>query len=171
MKIYGTHDDRTIQQLARCVDAEKGAVGVLCADGHVGYSMPIGGVVGYKHVVSPSGVGYDIACGNLAVRTNIMAPDLAPAEMNRIADEIQRRISFGVGRRNNEPIDDPVFDVIARSPVAEQRRMLDLARVQLGTVGSGNHYVDVLEDENGALWVACHFGSREIGRASCRERV
>ena len=163
MKIYGQHDERTIQQLTRCVAAENGAIGVLCADGHVGYSMPIGGVVGYKNYVSPSGVGYDIACGNLAVQTNLSAADVAPAEMTRVANEIQRRISFGIGRKNNDRIDDPVFDAIAESPVAAQRRMLTLARDQLGTVGSGNHYVDILEDECGTLWVACHFGSRGFG--------
>lgn len=163
MKIYGEHDDRTKEQLKRCVEAEEGAIGVLCADGHLGYSMPIGGVVGYQRFVSPSGVGYDIACGNMAVQTNVMARDVPFADMNRIADEIQRRISFGIGRKNNEPIDSPVFDAIADSPVPQQRGMLEKARQQLGTVGSGNHYVDVLEDEAGALWIACHFGSRGFG--------
>lgn len=163
MKIFGHHDERTVQQLKRCIAAENDAVGVLCADGHVGYSMPIGGVVGYRKFVSPSGVGYDIACGNLAVQTNLRAADVPQPEMVRIAEEIQHRISFGVGRVNNEPIDDPVFDVIADSPVPAQRRMLPLARNQLGTVGSGNHYVDVLEDQDGVLWVACHFGSRGFG--------
>lgn len=163
LKIYGQHDERTIQQLERCVAAEDGAIGVLCADGHLGYSMPIGGVVGYRRYVSPSGVGYDIACGNLAVQTNIMAADVPHAEMVRIADEIQRRISFGVGRKNNEPIDDPVFDAIKNSPVPQQRSLIQMSQQQLGTVGSGNHYVDVLEDEAGVLWVACHFGSRGFG--------
>ena len=68
-----------------------------------------------------------------------------------------------MGRTNREPIDDPVFDAIERSPVAAQRRMLPLAREQLGTVGGGNHYVDILEDEDRFLWVACHFGSRGFG--------
>src|SRR5262245_19579900 len=77
MRIYGQHDEATIKQLARCVAAEPGAPGVLCADGHKGYSMPIGGVVGYQRFVSPSGVGYDIACGNMAVRTNLTARDLS----------------------------------------------------------------------------------------------
>lgn len=163
MKIYGQHDDRTIQQLERCVAAEAGAIGVLCADGHLGYSMPIGGVVAYRRYVSPSGVGYDIACGNLAVQTNLMAADVPHAELEKIADEIQRRISFGMGRKNNEPIDDPVFDAIAKSPVPQQRSLIQMAQTQLGTVGSGNHYVDVLEDEAGVLWVACHFGSRGFG--------
>jgi tRNA-splicing ligase RtcB len=163
MKILGTHDERTIQQLERCVAAEDGAIGVLCADGHVGYSMPIGGVVAYQGFVSPSGVGYDIACGNMAVQTNLMVRDIPYAEMERIANEIQRRISFGIGRKNNEPIDSPVFDRIAKSPVPQQAAMVQQAQAQLGTVGSGNHYVDVLEDEAGTLWVGVHFGSRGIG--------
>ncbi|MGE0451729.1 MAG: RtcB family protein [Vicinamibacterales bacterium] len=163
MKIFGQHDERTQQQLARCVEAEHGAVGVLCADGHLGYSMPIGGVVGYRQFVSPSGVGYDIACGNMAVQTNIMARDVADADWTWWADEIQRRISFGIGRKNNEPIDSPIFDAIAQSPVPQQRAMLDKAHAQLGTVGSGNHYVDVLVDEAGVVWIACHFGSRGFG--------
>src|SRR5947209_15671943 len=115
--------------------------------------MPIGGVVGYRDHVSPSGVGYDIACGNLAVRTNLRAADLTPAAYDRIADDIRRRISFGMGRHNAEPVrDHAVFDAIAQSPVTAQRQLLGLARQQLGTVGGGNHYVDILEDEAGLLW-------------------
>jgi len=164
VKIFGQHDEATIEQLKRCAAAERNAPAVLCADGHLGYSMPIGGVVGYRDHVSPSGVGYDIACGNLAIRTNLPAADLAPSDYVRIANAIQRRISFGMGRRNDDPVrDHPVFDAIAQSPVAGQRRLLGLAREQLGTVGGGNHYVDVLEDEAGQLWVGIHFGSRGFG--------
>jgi len=163
MEIFGSHDERTIQQLARCAAAEEGSLAVLCADGHVGYSMPIGGVVGYEHHVSPSGVGYDIACGNLAVRTMLKAEDVGPGEMAQLADEIQQRISFGIGRKNNEPVESSVIDQIARSPVPEQRALVQLAASQLGTVGSGNHYVDVLEDRDGRLWIGVHFGSRGFG--------
>ena len=164
MKIFGDHDEATIQQLKRCAAAERDAPAVLCADGHLGYSMPIGGVVAYRDHVSPSGVGYDIACGNLAVRTTLRAADLTPGDSSRIADAIAARVSFGMGRRNNEPIrDHPVFDAIATSPSDGQRRLLRLAREQLGTVGGGNHYVDVLEDDDGVLWVGVHFGSRGFG--------
>ena len=160
--VFGTHDDRTVAQLQRCVSAERGARAVLCADGHVGYSMPIGGVVGYRRFISPSGVGYDIACGNLAARTNLHASDID--DWRRLATEIQRRISFGIGRANNDPIGDhPVFERIAASPVREQRGLLQLARQQLGTVGSGNHYVDLLEDAEGHVWIGVHFGSRGFG--------
>lgn len=162
MKVLGVHDDLTIGQLKTCVDAEDGAVGVLCADGHRGYSMPIGGVVGYQRYVSPSGVGYDIACGNLAERTTLKLTDIEK-DLDRLADEIQRRVSFGVGRKNNEPIDSTVFEEIEHSPVKEQQALLKMASEQLGTVGSGNHYVDVLVDESGDVWVACHFGSRGFG--------
>src|SRR5436190_24039798 len=106
MKIFGDHDEGTVQQLARCAAVEEGAPAVLCADGHLGYSMPIGGVVGYREHISPSGVGYDIACGNLAVRTSVRAVDLTPAEYERIADRIKRRVAFGIGRSNEEPVRD-----------------------------------------------------------------
>jgi tRNA-splicing ligase RtcB (3'-phosphate/5'-hydroxy nucleic acid ligase) len=160
--VFGTHDARTVAQLNRCVSAERGARAVLCADGHVGYSMPIGGVVAYRRFISPSGVGYDIACGNLAARTDVRAADVG--DWRRVADEIQQQISFGIGRANSHPIDEhPVFDRIARSPVREQRGLLQLARQQLGTVGSGNHYVDLLEDEEGDVWIGVHFGSRGFG--------
>ena len=164
IKVFGTHDDNTIKQLMTCVEAEPDARGVLCADGHLGYSMPIGGVVAYRDHISPSGVGYDIGCGNYAVKTNIRYADVEP-DAERIATEIQRRISFGVGRVNDERVDLslPIFDRIARSPVLEQVSWLQLATNQFGTVGSGNHYVDVLIDLDGWLWVACHFGSRGFG--------
>lgn len=163
MKIVGTADDATIGQLSRCVEAEPGSIGLLMADNHKGYGMPIGGVVGYEKHVSPAGVGFDIACGNLAVQTNLLATDMNHAAMEAFADEIQARVSFGVGRKNQEPIDDTVLDDISHAVIQEQRDMKDLAESQLGTVGSGNHYVDVLEDELGLLWVAVHFGSRGFG--------
>ena len=79
VRIFGIHDEKTIQQLETCVEAEEGAVGVLCADGHLGYSMPIGGVVAYRDHISPSGVGFDIGCGNLAVRTGLTHDQIASA--------------------------------------------------------------------------------------------
>jgi len=161
LKIYGQHDQRTIDQLERCVAAEEGARGVLCADGHLGYSQPIGGAVAYREHVSPSGVGYDIGCGNKAVRTNLFVNDVP--DIGRLMDEIVARISFGVGRKNNEPVDHPVLDLIRDAPFAPQRSLLDLAAKQLGTVGAGNHYVDVFADDDGWLWIGVHFGSRGFG--------
>ena len=85
--------------------------------------------------------------------------------LKRVTHELQKtRAQLDkTTRKNNEPIDSPVFDRIGSSPVGPQRALMQMAQAQLGTVGSGNHYVDVLEDETGRLWVACHFGSRGIG--------
>jgi len=160
--VIGDHEARTVEQLERCVQAEAGAAGVLCADGHVGYSQPVGGAVAYRSHISVSGVGYDIGCGNKAVRTDLRHDDIA-ADLPRIMDTIVERISFGVGRHNEEPVDHPVLDAIRGADVGPQRALLDLAASQLGTVGGGNHYVDLFADENGLVWIGVHFGSRGFG--------
>ena len=164
IQTFGSADHDSAEQLRRCLRVSGDeAAGVLCADHHKGYSMPIGGVVASRSVILPAGVGYDIGCGNCAVRTNLSAADLA-GDMPRLMDEIWRSISFGVGRRNDERVDDPVIDAIAHSPVKQQRAMTGLAREQLGTVGSGNHYVDLFADRaDDAVWVGVHFGSRGFG--------
>ena len=161
LTIFGDHDQRVIDQLARCVAAEEGARGVLCADGHLGYSQPIGGAVAYRDHISPSGVGYDIGCGNKAVKTSILVGD--PLDVSRIMDEIVSRVSFGMGRHNDEPVDHPVLDRIREAPFAPQRQLADLAANQLGTVGSGNHYVDLFAGDDGHVWIGVHFGSRGFG--------
>ena len=131
------------------------------ADHHKGYSVPIGGVVGYTDRISPSGVGYDIACGNKAVRLDIPAQEVRQ-RIVQIMDELWGTISFGVGRRNAERVDNALFDDPAwLLPATAPHK--EMARAQLGTVGSGNHYVDIFEDELGQVWIGVHFGSRGIG--------
>jgi tRNA-splicing ligase RtcB (3'-phosphate/5'-hydroxy nucleic acid ligase) len=160
--IFGDHEQRVVDQLERCLAAEPGARGALCADGHLGYSAPIGGVMAYREHVSPSGVGYDIGCGNKAVRTDLLVDDVRPA-VPGLMDRIFAEISFGVGRVNDEPVDHPVLDAIRDAPFAPQRRLHGLAAKQLGTVGAGNHYVDLFGDEQDRVWVGVHFGSRGFG--------
>src|SRR5918995_1327788 len=99
--VRGDVDERAVEQLRRCAEAGGAVAAVLCADGHVGYSQPIGGAVAYPDHISPSGVGYDIACGNKAVRTDLRTEDVR-ADLPRIMDTIFERISFGVGRKNDE---------------------------------------------------------------------
>ena len=160
LKIFGTHDDNTIVQMKNCLQAG-GEKGVLCADGHKGYAQPVGGVVSFRDAVSVSGVGFDIACGNLALRTNIKESDVAP-HIDKIMDDIVSQISFGVGRVNATPVDHPLFDDEAWS-MNGIKELKSLAQQQLGTVGQGNHYCDVLVDENGFVWIGVHFGSRGLG--------
>ena len=77
--------------------------------------------------------------------------------------EITRRISFGMGVPATERVDHPVLDRIRNAEFAPQRKLAQLAESQLGTVGSGNHYVNLMEDEEGRVWVGVHFGSRGFG--------
>lgn len=161
-RIFGDHDERTLRQLEQCIGVEPGARGVLCADGHLGYSMPIGGVVAYREHVSPSGVGFDIGCGNKAVRTDLRFDDVA-GDLPRIMDAVFERISFGVGRRDGRAGDHPVIEEIRHADFEPQRALAATAAAQLGTVGAGNHYVDLFRDEADRVWIGVHFGSRGFG--------
>ena len=107
LTVKGEVDARAVEQLRRCVEAGDALRGVMCADGHVGYSQPIGGAVAYADYISPSGVGFDIGCGNKAVRTDLRHDEIRRV-VPRIIDEIFNRISFGIGRKNDEPVDHPV---------------------------------------------------------------
>jgi tRNA-splicing ligase RtcB len=132
------------------------------ADGHKGYSMPIGGVVAYRDAVSPSGVGYDISCGLKAAKTDFRAEDIKP-QIKQVMDQIARTVVFGVGQTSGKAADHSLFDDPIWRDLPQVGRLKQLAREQLGTVGSGNHFVDVFEDEAGWVWVAAHFGSRGLG--------
>jgi tRNA-splicing ligase RtcB (3'-phosphate/5'-hydroxy nucleic acid ligase) len=164
IKTFGELDERSLKQLENCMEAGDAEFGVLCADHHPGYSQPIGGAVAYEGYISPSGVGYDIGCGNKAVQTNLTTADLANlGGAERIMDEVSNRISFGMGVPARERVEHPVLDKIAEAPFEPQRSLVDLARNQLGTVGSGNHFVNLFKDEQDAIWVGVHFGSRGFG--------
>jgi tRNA-splicing ligase RtcB (3'-phosphate/5'-hydroxy nucleic acid ligase) len=164
IKTFGAVDERSLKQLERCMEAGDAEFGVLCADHHPGYSQPIGGGIAYEGYVSPSGVGYDIGCGNKAARTDMTRADLdARGGVEPIMREITRRISFGMGVPAQERVDHPVLDRIRNADFARQRKLAQVAESQLGTVGSGNHYVNLMEDEEGFIWVGVHFGSRGFG--------
>ena len=159
-KIFGEHDEATIKQIERCV-AAGGERGVLCADGHKGYAQPIGGVVAYKDKISLSGVGFDIACGNLAVMTDAKREQIAP-KIDKIMDDLVHEISFGIGRKSKTRVEHELFD----DPAWKMKPMgglKSMAEDQLGTVGGGNHYVALFADEQDRIWVGVHLGSRGLG--------
>jgi len=157
--VWGPADEGALSQIKTCAKtADKVA---LMADHHKGYAVPIGGVVAYKNSISPSGVGFDIACGNKAVLLDMPGSALR-ADIAKIMDGIWQTISFGVGRRNEERVDHPLFESSAWKTEAAAP-LKQMAREQLGTVGSGNHYVDLFTDEQDRVWVGAHFGSRALG--------
>ena len=180
----GQPDPGAIEQMENVMRDERAVKGALMADHHKGYSMPIGGVVAYQDAISPTGVGFDIGCGNKAVRTNLNLADFnlprvdfqegfGPTSRRMFIDTfkpfmrlIQKRVSFGMGRSNPEPIYHSVFERDIWDTIEEYfgRDLYRKALDQLGTVGGGNHYVDVLVDvKDGQIWVANHFGSRGLG--------
>ncbi len=164
IRTFGEVDARSLAQLERCMAAGDAELGVLCADHPPGYSQPIGGGIAYEGYVSPSGVGYDIGCGNKAVRTGLTRKDLdALGGVEPVMREITRRISFGMGMAARERVEHPVLEKIRTAGFAPQRKLAGLAESQLGTVGSGNHFVNVFEDEERLVWVGVHFGSRGFG--------
>ena len=164
IKTFGDVDARSLEQLERCMAAGDAEFGVLCADHHPGYSQPIGGAIAYEGHVSPSGVGFDVGCGNKAAQTELTRADLDElGGVERVMGEITRRISFGMGVPAQERTDHAVLDAIRNADFVPQRKLSQLAESQLGTVGSGNHYVNVMEDEDGFIWVGVHFGSRGFG--------
>lgn len=159
--VFGAEvDEGALTQIRNCArEADKVA---LMADHHKGYGVPIGGVVAYRDAISPSGVGFDIACGNKAVLLNADVGEVR-SNIKKIMDDVWNMVSFGVGRKNDdervdhELFDDPAWSIKACAPHKE------MARRQLGTVGSGNHYVDIFEDEMSRVWIGVHFGSRGLG--------
>ncbi len=163
IKIFGEHDEATLAQIKRSAAHEAVVGATLCADGHKGYGVPIGGVLAYDGHISPSAVGFDIGCGNKACRLDIPASEVR-SSIKRLMDDVWRTLDFGLGRRNSSdgPTDHPLFDSdLWRGPLLKPLKQM--AQGQLGTIGSGNHYVDLFSDEQDRAWVGVHFGSRGLG--------
>lgn len=171
LTILGEHDAQTVEQMKNCMKVGNVVAGVICADGHLGYAQPVGGVIAYdKGHVSISGVGFDIGCGNKAVRLDTKFADIAE-HIPTIIRDVQSTISFGVGRTNDERVEHPLFDRKDAWRDADMEAYRQKAVSQLGTVGSGNHYVDILRDEEGFVWIGVHFGSRGLGHTSATKYI
>lgn len=165
LTIIGTHEAQTIEQMRTCMSVGNAVAGVICADGHLGYAQPVGGVIAYEKQISISGVGFDIGCGNMAVRLDVPFSAIED-RIGAIIKDVSQIVSFGVGRTNAERVEHALFDdsdAWRESDMGEYRQK---AITQLGTVGSGNHYVDLLRDEAGFVWIGVHFGSRGLGHTS-----
>ena len=152
--VWGEPDLESVNQLTEAMKYEA-VYGALMADHHIGYSVPIGGVIAYEKKICVNGVGFDIACGNKAVRVDADA-DQVRSNIYRTMNEVQKHISFGIGRKNNEEVQHDLLDDPIWNEIALLRGLKEKTRQQLGTVGSGNHYVDIFIDDQDRVWIGVH---------------
>jgi len=151
----------------------------LMPDCHMGYGMPIGGVIGCKDTVIPNAVGVDIGCGMGAVQTDFPADKLTGMKQIReIFDFIKSRVPLGEGHAHKRPQPWKGFSTYLEETGLPQNieffsdpivpgwmdgRSWKLAKANLGSLGGGNHFIELQRDENGLLWLMLHSGSRNLG--------
>jgi len=138
----------------------------LMADAHSGYGMPIGGVIACDGAVIPNAVGVDIGCGMMAVKTSLRFDDLDFDALPKIIASIKRDVPVGFNHhRDDQPWDG--FDRAPDLPVIQKE--LASARKQLGTLGGGNHFIEIQAGNDGHVWLMLHSGSRNFGYKIAKE--
>jgi len=146
----------------------------LMPDAHVGFGMPIGGVVAVRDAVIPYAVGMDIGCGMSAWRTGIPAGRIAD-HLDTIVTFIQKRIPQGfkhrTPREGRELADKYCPEIYRLLEGTDPKRAFlsghDTIIEQLGTLGGGNHFIEVQLDDEGIVWIMLHSGSRNVGKQIC----
>src|SRR5690625_2234436 len=139
----------------------------LMADAHLGYGATVGSVIPTLGAVMPAAVGVDIGCGMIAVQTQFNLADL-PKDLKTLREQIERSIPLSAARytRRIQPTAQPPIHEL--EPLALEIDLHPDAfgkywRVQLGTLGGGNHFIEVCVDEDDAVWAFWHSVSRGIG--------
>jgi len=135
----------------------------LMPDTHQGYGMPIGGVMATKNVIVPNAVGVDIGCGMCAVKTNIEVGGLKREQLTQIMAGIRELVPLGFNHhkeRQNESLMPQGYDI---DKLVIVKREYFAALKQLGTLGGGNHFIELQYDCDGFLWIVVHSGSRNFG--------
>ncbi len=136
----------------------------LMPDCHVGYGMPIGGVIAVKDAVIPSAVGVDIGCGMVAVETDVPAERLADMRFRReIQQKVKERIPVGEGVRHKMKQEWEGFEAYLDKK-GEETFVSTLDRHNLGTLGGGNHFIEIQSSDAGKVWMMIHSGSRNLGK-------
>lgn len=141
----------------------------LMPDCHAGYGMPIGGVIACKNAVIPNAVGVDIGCGMAAVQTDIQH-EVSKEELRDIINRIKDRIPMGEGHAHKEPQKWNGIEIMTNCMFHTPHphgwfdtKMWDLAKRNLGTLGGGNHFIEIQKGSDGYLWLMLHSGSRNLG--------
>ena len=131
----------------------------LMPDAHEGYGMPIGGVIAARNIVIPNAVGVDIGCGMRAVKTSLK--EIGTDEIKQIMSGIRARIPLGFKHhKNRQTLPDHLLN-----PDGEicRKELKDLA-FQIGTLGGGNHFIEIQKGSDGHIWFMIHSGSRNLGK-------
>lgn len=132
----------------------------LMPDTHQGYGMPIGGVLATVDTIIPNAVGVDIGCGVLACQTPLR--DITPEQIKEIMGFVRKNIPVGFKHRAT-PLDIPKPP--ENAPIAQAE--YESARHQAGTLGGGNHFIEIQRGNDGHIWFMVHSGSRNIGKKVC----
>lgn len=136
----------------------------LMPDSHSGYGMPIGGVMATKDVIVPNAVGVDIGCGMIAVQTSLTEIDVET--IKAIMGKTREAIPVGFNHQEEAQLWDG-FDKAPDIPIVQQE--LQSARKQLGTLGGGNHFIEIQKGDDGFIWLMIHSGSRNFGLKTASE--
>lgn len=132
----------------------------IMPDCHEGYGMPIGGVLATRNVVIPNAVGVDIGCGMCAVQTDLTT--INQKDLNRIRERIKQLIPVGF-KHHTTPRDEKYMPDI-NSTMTMVSQEYESALYQLGTLGGGNHFIEIQKGSDGFVWIMLHSGSRNIGK-------
>lgn len=140
-------------------------------DVHAGMGATIGSVIATKGAVIPAAVGVDIGCGMLAARTNLKKQMFNERQLQRLMHEILSRVPVGFAQRSKEnirwkacdPFEEPLKEILAHEPTMLDAMIKSEWHAQLGTLGGGNHFIELAADEEERLWIMLHSGSRGIG--------
>ncbi|MGI5272088.1 RtcB family protein [Nonomuraea sp. CA-218870] len=156
-------DDQTIAQAARAarMPIVSGHV-ALMPDAHVGIGATVGSVIPTEGAIIPAAVGVDIGCGMVATETTLTAADL-PDTLDALMPLVERRIPAGVGKGHEDPSVDRALSDLGRPHTSLTAQQETKVARQFGTLGSGNHFVEVCLDERDRVWTVLHSGSRGIG--------
>lgn len=140
----------------------------LMPDAHSGFGMPIGGVLFADKAVVPYGIGVDIGCGVTLARTELTIRKLDHRRLTRVLQKIENTVPTGM-RGHSVVVDraEAEAEIGLELPASIEKAWFDRAIVQLGTLGSGNHFLEVQRDEEGRIYVMLHSGSRSLGKTIC----
>lgn len=160
-KIYAEFvEDKAAEQFANCLEQESVVQGALMPDTHAGYVAPIGSVLATNGTIFPSFVGYDIGCGMSSIRTNIQYKSVSTEQLEAIKNQILRDIPIGF-ERHSKP-QTHIVDRFTMTPFAKDV-LHTTGSYQLGTLGGGNHFLEIGYDNDEYLNIVVHSGSRGVG--------